>query len=149
MDRSEAFVQYLEHFIGLPYRWAGDDPMEGFDCSGLVCEGLTAVGYMSQDTSAKGLYQMTARNVVNRLDVRRGDLVFYGASVDEIKHVGIVWAVLTNPSAERGTALMLEAGGGGSTTIDRATAVRQNAFIRVRPITRRNDIVAITRPLVR
>jgi cell wall-associated NlpC family hydrolase len=143
MDRAEAFVAYLEHYIGLPYRWAGDDPMDGFDCSGLVCEGLAAVGYYQQDTTARGLYVLTSDHAVPTDSLRRGDLVFYGPDLDSIRHIGIVWAVL-----DTGAVLMMEAGGGGSTTVDRAAAVRQNAFVRVRPISRRTDLVAATRPLV-
>ena len=37
-------VDYIKRFIGRPYSWGGDDPMSGFDCSGLIHETLQAVG---------------------------------------------------------------------------------------------------------
>jgi len=42
-----SLTEYLKHFIGTPYIWAGDGTgtkSQGFDCSGLVLEGLYALG---------------------------------------------------------------------------------------------------------
>lgn len=41
---------------------------------------------------------------------------------------------------------IIEAGGGGSTTIDLNAAAAQNAFIRVRLLKERKDLVAVIKP---
>jgi len=40
VNLASAFVKYGELLLstGARYRWAGDDPMTGFDCSGFVVE---------------------------------------------------------------------------------------------------------------
>ena len=38
---------------------------------------------------------------------------------------------------------MIEAGGGGSRVTDLENAIKYNAFVRVRPIARRSDLVAV------
>jgi hypothetical protein len=52
-------VWYLKRFIGLPYKWSGNDPLEGFDCSGLIHEVLQAVGLEQRgfDSTARDLYE--------------------------------------------------------------------------------------------
>ena len=53
-------TEYLKHFIGRPYIWSGDGTgktANGFDCSGLVLEGLWALGlYTGSDVTAKATY---------------------------------------------------------------------------------------------
>jgi hypothetical protein len=51
-------AEYVWTFLGLPYRWGGDDPIQGFDCSGLIVEVLQAVGLLphGSDLTANGLY---------------------------------------------------------------------------------------------
>ncbi len=54
-----AAVSYAQRFIGLPYLWGGDDPIAGFDCSGLIVDVLQAVGLLAHksDYSAAALYE--------------------------------------------------------------------------------------------
>lgn len=65
-----------------------------------------------------------------------GSLVFFGKSHQRITHVG--WALDRN--------LMIEAAGGGSRTHTVKDAERHNAWIRVRPIESRSDLVACIKP---
>jgi len=127
---------YALQFVGLPYRWGGDDTINGFDCSGLVQELLSAVGLDPQgDQSAQGLYDYFSTR--SNHDQRGcGALVFFGKSIKEITHIGMML----------NSFLMIEAGGGGSKTIDEKAAADQNAYVRVRPYNRRTDVVAILMP---
>lgn len=127
-------VQYAMRFVGLPYRWGGDDPMAGFDCSGFVLEVLAAFGFKLPDQNAASLYVWCKTNNY-RNEVRAGSLAFFGKDGD-ITHVGLCI----------NTDLMIEAGGGGSQTVDLEAAVKQNAYLRVRPIRSRKDFVGAYYP---
>lgn len=128
-------TEYLKHFIGRPYIWAGDGTgksQNGFDCSGLVLEGLWALGlYTGSDVTAQGLYNFLTKqanwregNIDHANDC---DILFFGKSTEKITHVAVAL----------GDGLMLEAGGGGSSC---KTAAASTGFVRVRPI--RKDVVA-------
>lgn len=127
-------TEYLSHFIGRPYIWSGDGTgpkHNGFDCSGLVLEGLWALGlYTGSDVSAQGLYNFLVKLPNWKLgDISRtndGDLLFFGKSLKSITHVAVAL----------GNGLMIEAGGGGSKC---TTASNSTGFVRVRPIANRKD----------
>ena len=121
-----------------PYRWGGDKPANGFDCSGLVIEMLQSVGVLpAGDWTSQGLYSLfLARGCQLQLEAEEGCLVFFGKSVTQITHVG--YALNSD--------LMLEAGGGDATTTSEARAIEQDARVRVRPIARRKDLVGILNP---
>lgn len=135
----ERMVAYVASFVGLPYRWGGDDPIQGFDCSGLAQEALASVGIDPLgDQTAQGLYEaFKGRSVpASGFPIAAGCLCFYGKSVKAITHVAI----------SIGENLMIEAGGGGSKTLTAADAAQQNAYVRMRPIHRRGDLVAVVDP---
>lgn len=72
--------------VGTPYRYGGNTPEGGFDCSGLV-------SYVYRDSAGIGLPRssrdMAAMDVpkVPRRRLASGDLVFFGAG--DVSHVGI------------------------------------------------------------
>jgi hypothetical protein len=115
-----------EKELGKPYRWGGDDPIGGFDCSGLVIEHLKSVGILPAqgDWTAAGLAKRFEGREVTKL--RPGCLLFWFRG-QKIGHVEIVWHVV----GER--ILTIGAAGGGSRTQTEADAERQNAYIKVRP----------------
>lgn len=77
-----------EQYIGVPYKWGGSSPAEGFDCSGYVryVYGQQGVGLprTSREQAAAG-QRVTAR--VSSL--RQGDLILFAESRQRISHVAI------------------------------------------------------------
>lgn len=128
--------QYALRFVGTPYRWGGDDPINGLDCSGFIQELLASVGQDPQgDQTAQGLF-----NHFDKIGEWNkyvcGALAFYGKSVTEINHVAMMLDQYR----------IIEAGGGGSKTLTLKDASDQNAFIRIRLLKNRKDLVAVIRP---
>lgn len=75
--------------VGTPYRWGGNTPDSGFDCSGLI-------GYVYRDATGVQLprttREMSALPVprVVRQQLRSGDLVFFAtAGGRQVSHAGI------------------------------------------------------------
>lgn len=135
----ETLKKYAFQLVGIPYAWGGDDPLKGFDCSGLVIELLMSAGLLPRgyDNSAQGLYNYFNEEGKSIGSIRGfGSLAFYGKSTKEITHVGFM--------LDRHK--MLEAGGGGRNTRTVEDAAKANAYTRVRPITFRGDLVAIIKP---
>ena len=109
-----------------PYRWGGDDPVAGFDCSGLVIEGLKSVGVLPKigDWTAEGLSVYFKNRETKK--AKPGCLLFYNRN-HRVGHVTIVWADIA------GRLLALGASGGGSRIKTREDAIEHNAYIKVRP----------------
>lgn len=132
----EILRNYAIQFVGRPYRWGGDDPMQGFDCSGFIQELLASVGLdPSGDQTAQSLFNHFEKNA-RWNEHECGALVFFGESVLKITHVAMM--------IDR--YRIVEAGGGGSKTTSEEAASAQNAYIRVRHLKGRKDVVAIIRP---
>ena len=73
--------------VGTPYRWGGNTPAGGFDCSGLVGYIYkTSTGVMLPRTSQE--MAGFGRERVDAQDLASGDLVFFG-SRGSVSHVGI------------------------------------------------------------
>jgi cell wall-associated NlpC family hydrolase len=90
-DRSSAMraeiVALAESYLGLPYRWGGDSPENGFDCSGLTLAVYRMSGLSLPRTSGQ---QFRLGEAVSRKDLRPGDLVFFhGGREGRVTHVGI------------------------------------------------------------
>ena len=132
----QTLILYALQFVGRPYRWGGDDPMAGFDCSGFVQELLASVGLDPVgDQTAQSLHEYFAGRTNDRT-VQAGTLLFFGKDLKSISHVAMAIDDFR----------MIEAGGGGSKTVTEADAEKQNAYIRVRAISNRKDLVAALRP---
>ncbi len=71
--------------VGTRYRYGGTDPVEGFDCSGLVYYAYTQAGYRVPRTSQE-LFR-TARKI-SVGDADPGDLMFFQDQT-KLSHVGI------------------------------------------------------------
>jgi cell wall-associated NlpC family hydrolase len=85
-ERSEALLQALLA-LGLDYRYGGDSPATGFDCSGLVAHVYLEAWKirLPRNTSA----QSKAGMPVSLAELQAGDLVFYDTLKRPYSHVGI------------------------------------------------------------
>jgi cell wall-associated NlpC family hydrolase len=85
-ERSEALLQALLA-LGLDYRYGGDSPVTGFDCSGLVAHVYLEAWNirLPRDTGA----QSKAGLPVSLAELQAGDLVFYDTLKRPYSHVGI------------------------------------------------------------
>lgn len=119
MTPKQVTITTALSYLGRPYVWGGDDPIDGFDCSGLVIECLKSAGALprSGDWTAAQLYERFRRTT----EPGEGFLVFYG---DPINHVELCLD----------ETFSIGASGGGSETTTRENAIRQNAYIKIRPI---------------
>ncbi|MCK5233162.1 MAG: C40 family peptidase [Desulfobulbaceae bacterium] len=83
----DEIVRTAENFIGIPYRWGGSSPEEGFDCSGLAMAVYHLNG-LSLPRVSRDQYR-TGKNV-GKKNLKRGDLVFFATKGGKkVSHVGI------------------------------------------------------------
>jgi cell wall-associated NlpC family hydrolase len=75
--------------VGTPYRWGGNTPDSGFDCSGLI-------GYVYRDAAGISLPRSTREMItlrgpdIDRSQLQTGDLVFFAtAGGSHVSHAGI------------------------------------------------------------
>jgi len=136
-----SIATYLLLFIGLPYIYKGNNPLTGFDCSGLVCEGLRIKGIVGykEDLCSQDIYHRLLENgLYAPQGIKKDAILFFGKSISQITHVAVAVDQFT----------MIEAGGGDSTCTTEEEAARRNAFVRLRPITMRRDLVAVLTPTI-
>ncbi len=117
-----AFMDTIKSYLGKPYRWGGDDP-SGFDCSGLVLEGLKAAGKIKEnvDMTADGIWH------------------FYNTRRTSEPRAGCLGFVFKNGKAVHVVVCLdryfyIGADGGGRHIKTEEDAWRHNAFIKIRPI---------------
>ncbi len=74
-------------YLGVPYRYGGNDPAKGFDCSGLVRHVFLGAASLELPRSA---HEMARQGVpVTVADLQPGDLVFFNTRGRPYSHVGI------------------------------------------------------------
>lgn len=79
----------MKKYDGKPYKYGGNSPKTGFDCSGLMQWGYGTEGIKLPRTSQEQ-YNKTTR--INKNDLKPGDLVFFkgtDGSKSGITHVGM------------------------------------------------------------
>jgi len=145
-SKRELFMYVVESWLGHWYSWGGDGPA-GTDCSGLVVEGFKAIGIMARksDNTAKGIYNTLARTGRSMSKPGpRGSLVFWCKNGDGsgIYHVEVVFAKIGQ------TVYTIGASGGGSKTVTKEDAIRDNAFVKIRPMTERGATLLFADPFV-
>ena len=84
--KAKDLIEYASQFVGNPYVWGGESLTEGCDCSGFTMLIYANYGYsLPHDAQLQASYG--TRVAIE--DVKPGDLIFYGDSINDIGHVGI------------------------------------------------------------
>jgi cell wall-associated NlpC family hydrolase len=84
---TESLIDNAMQLIGVRYRWGGNTPQSGLDCSGFV-------RYVFNDTFGFLLPRKSSQMskvglVVGKEELRPGDLVFFNTMRHAFSHVGI------------------------------------------------------------
>lgn len=83
----EELVRTAKRFLGVPYRWGGEDRKNGFDCSGLTMVSYRLNGLALPRNSRM---QFRAGRAVSKGKLKKGDLVFFATKGGKrVTHVGM------------------------------------------------------------
>ena len=89
----EASVAQAMLLVNTPYRYGGNTPRGGFDCSGLVCYVFSQVTKDDARVTRRlprSTAQWAAATVpVDEAALQRGDLVFFNTTGAQFSHMGI------------------------------------------------------------
>lgn len=86
-ERASGLVINAMGFLGVPYRYGGNDLNTGVDCSGFVRAVFEqSVGKMLPRRSFE---QAAATDTIDRSELKPGDLVFFNTMKRAFSHVGI------------------------------------------------------------
>jgi len=84
---ANAVLMRAISLIGTPYRWGGNTPEGGFDCSGLVNYVFADVLDIKLPRTSRDLAAYQGPRIAKE-QLAAADLVFFGSG-DEVSHVGI------------------------------------------------------------
>lgn len=85
-SRSDVVLTALSQ-LGTPYRYGGDRPETGFDCSGLVNYVLASAAARPLPRDTAGIAQQS--RPVSRKKLKAGDFVFFNTLGKSYSHMGI------------------------------------------------------------
>ncbi|ALX11695.1 hydrolase Nlp/P60 [Burkholderia cepacia JBK9] len=86
VGQEEISIQAMS-LVGVPYRWGGNTPTSGFDCSGLV---RYVIGRAADVNLPRTTADMSGRGVsVEPDEIAPGDLIFFNTTGRPHSHVGI------------------------------------------------------------
>jgi len=129
-------IDYAKSHLNIPYIWGGENPLQGFDCSGFIQWLFRSVGIDPKgDQSSQALYDWCLLKGFSP-DRKAGALAFYGKEANKIYHI----AMFVNEMQ------VIEAAGGDSTTTTYQAAIERGACVRLRPFDHRKDLVGIFMP---
>jgi hypothetical protein len=83
----EEIVRTAGRYVGVPYRWGGESPRTGFDCSGLT---MVVYRLNGLDLPRSSRQQWKVGRRIDRSRLQKGDLVFFATrGGNRVSHVGI------------------------------------------------------------
>ncbi len=85
---AAAVLPTAERYLGVPYRWGGESPRSGFDCSGFVQYVFERHGVRLPRTS-RAQAHAGDRVGLDFQSLRPGDLIMFGNPGQAISHVAI------------------------------------------------------------
>jgi cell wall-associated NlpC family hydrolase len=85
-DQARDATVYALGLVGAPYRYGGNTPESGFDCSGLIAHVYLRAAGLASPRSTSGLQDWGQDVAMEHL--RSGDLVLFGAA-RKVTHAGI------------------------------------------------------------
>ena len=134
----EEFRARCDGELHKPYIYGTEGP-DSYDCSGLTLTMLRWLGIAptharTADEQLRYFERPERGQPVNKAVADLGDLIFYG-SKEAASHVTMAW----------GSGDMVEAAPGDRSVTTEAEARRRHAEVRVRPINRRSDLIAVIR----
>jgi peptidoglycan endopeptidase LytE len=83
---AEALLQTALTLQGVPYRWGGETPDRGFDCSGFV---RYVLGQHQLPAPRTAVEQFQLGTRIDLSQLRAGDLVFFSTVAPGASHVGL------------------------------------------------------------
>jgi cell wall-associated NlpC family hydrolase len=86
LSRDAQVIELAKQYLGVPYKFGGETPQEGFDCSGLVQYVFSLRGVALTRLANE---QFLQGQFVSKAELQPGDLVFFNISGKGVDHVGI------------------------------------------------------------
>lgn len=139
-DTDPIKLAYVMSLMHTSYKWGGNSPLSGLDCSGFVVELLKMSGIVPEryDASAQGLYDYFTDPKYGAIvkGARFGSLAFFGKDDKSISHT--TYCLDSKYAAG--------SNGGDSHTVNLASAIERDARVKIRLIRYRPDLIAIVHP---
>ena len=83
----EKIIKTARRYVGVPYRWGGESPQTGFDCSGFT---MVVYRLNGLDLPRSSRQQWKVGKKIDRRRLQKGDLVFFATTGgSRVSHVGI------------------------------------------------------------
>ncbi|MET0610133.1 MAG: C40 family peptidase [Pseudomonas caspiana] len=88
IKQSNSVVSRALQAVGTPYRWGGNTPGKGLDCSGLVKYAFNDVAEVDLPRTSNAMAEGHGVKV-DRKDLKPGDLLFFNIKSRKVNHVAI------------------------------------------------------------
>ena len=113
---GQDIISTAKQYLGISYRWGGESAENGFDCSGLIYmvykQHNIKINRVAQDMLQDG-------KEVNLNNLQLGDILFFGSSIYNIRHVGLY----------AGDGLMIHSSWGETVKVDRISDIQGMSLI--------------------